>query len=107
MEFVENRGGLHRQAVFPAGENWKGWEIMGQNVFEFRIVNLSDDMQVIDRTLKTPYDALTPLQMEEYMQIDAQLDYMDRMKRRKNREMRRRENSRGLLHKAACLFGLA
>ena len=103
---MENRGGLHRQAVFPAGENWKGWEIMGQNVFEFRIVNLSDDMQVIDRTLKTPYDALTPLQMEEYMQIDAQLDYMDRMKRRKNREMRRRENSRGLLHKAACLFGL-
>ena len=100
---MENRGGLHRQAVFPAGENWKGWEIMGQNVFEFRIVNLSDDMQVIDRTLKTPYDALTPLQMEEYMQ----LDYMDRMKRRKNREMRRRENSRGLLHKAACLFGLA
>lgn len=104
---MENRGGLHRQAVFPAGENWKGWEIMGQNVFEFRIVNLSDDMQVIDRTLKTPYDALTPLQMEEYMQIDVQLDYMDRMKRRKNREMRRRENSRGLLHKAACLFGLA
>lgn len=104
---MENRGGLYRQAVFPAGENWKGWEIMGQNVFEFRIVNLSDDMQVIDRTLKTPYDALTPLQMEEYMQIDAQLDYMDRMKRRKNREMRRRENSRGLLHKAACLFGLA
>ena len=76
---------------------------MGQNVFEFRIVNLSDDMQVIDRRLKTPYDALTPLQMEEYMQIDAQLDYMDRMKRR---EMRQRENSRGLLHKAACLFGI-
>ena len=103
---MENRGGLHRQAVFPAGENWKGWEIMGQNVFEFRIVNLSDDMQVIDRTLKTPYDALTPLQMEEYIQIDKCI-YMDRMKRRKNREMRRRENSRGLLHKAACLFGLA
>ena len=79
---------------------------MGQNVFEFRIVNLSDDMQVIDRRLKTPYDALTPLQMEEYMQIDAQLDYRDRMKRRERREMRQRENSRGLLHKAACLFGI-
>ena len=79
---------------------------MGQNVFECRIVNLSDDMQVIDRRLKTPYDALTPLQMEEYMQIDAQLDYMDRMKRRERREMRQRENSRGLLHKAACLFGI-
>ena len=79
---------------------------MGQNVFEFRIVNLSDDMQVIDRRLKTPYDALTPLQMEEYIQIDAQLDYMDRMKRRERREMRQRENSRGLLHKAACLFGI-
>ena len=103
---MENRGGLHRQAVFPAGENWKGWEIMEQNVFEFRIVNLSDDMQVIDRTLKTPYDALTPLQMEEYMQIDAQLDYMDRMKRRERRKMRRRENSRNLLYRAACLFGL-
>ena len=80
---------------------------MGQNVFEFRIVNLSNDTQVIDRRLKTPYDALTPLQMEEYMQVDAQLDYMDRMKRRERMEMRRRENSRGLLHKAACLFGLA
>lgn len=80
---------------------------MGQNVFEFRVVSLSDDVQVIDQTLKTPYDALTPLQMEEYMQIDAQLYYVDRMKREAWRQEEKRQKLvRNPFYRLANAFGI-
>lgn len=41
-------------------------------MFNFRIINLPDGNQIIDPSLKTPYNALTPLQMVEYQEIDAQ-----------------------------------
>ena len=76
--------------------------------FEFRIIDLSDSRQVIDTTLRTPYDALTPIQMAEYIEVYTQLDYMDRMKRKAQREAeRQRKLSRSLLYRAACLFGIA
>ena len=31
-------------------------------MFNFRIINTADGNQIIDRNLKTPYDALTPTQ---------------------------------------------
>lgn len=81
---------------------------METNIFEFRIINLPDGIQVIDTALRTPYDALTPFQMEEYIEVDTQLDYMDRMKRKAQREAeRRRKLSRNLLYRIACLFGMA
>ena len=55
-------------------------------MFDFRIINLPDGTQVIDTSLKTPYDALTPLQMVEYVEIDIQIAVMDRMERRARRE---------------------
>ena len=51
-------------------------------MFNFRIINTQDGNQIIDRSLKTPYNALTPTQMLEYMEMDNSLAFMDRMERR-------------------------
>lgn len=76
-------------------------------MFDFRIINLPDGTQVIDTSLKTPYDALTPLQMVEYVEIDIQIAVMDRMERRARREAeRQRKISRNLIYRVACLCGL-
>lgn len=77
-------------------------------MFNFRIISCPDGTQVIDHSLKTPYSALTPVQMEEYMEIDNQIAFMERLKRKEQRES---EHKRKLkwnpLYKAACMFGLA
>ena len=39
-------------------------------MFDFRIIDTPDGNQIIDRNLKTPYSALTALQMIEYLEID-------------------------------------
>lgn len=39
-------------------------------MFDFKIINLSDGNQVIDRNLKTPYNVLTAVQMVEYIEVD-------------------------------------
>ena len=81
---------------------------MEANLFNFRIVNLPDGTQVIDTTLKTPYDALTPLQMVEYIEADVQIAVMDMMKRKAQKEAEQQQKmSRNLFHRAVCLFGLA
>ena len=81
---------------------------MEANLFGFRIINLTDGTQVIDTTLKTPYSALTPIQMVEYIEVDTQLDYIDRMTRRAQREEERRNKlARNPFYRAACLFGIA
>lgn len=79
----------------------------GRKMFEFRIIDTADGNQIIDRQLKTPYNALTPLQMMEYMEMDAQLSLMDRMERKKRIEAdRRRKIARNPLYRIACLCGL-
>ena len=79
----------------------------GGKMFEFRIIDTADGNQIIDRQLKTPYNALTPLQMMEYMEMDAQLSLMDRMERKKRIEAdRRRKIARNPLYRIACLCGL-
>lgn len=76
-------------------------------MFNFRIIDTQDGNQVIDTTLKTPYDALTPFQMEEYIEVDTQLDYMDRMKRKEQKEAeRRRKLARNPFYRIGCLCGL-
>ena len=76
-------------------------------MFNFRIINCSDGTQVIDPSLKTPYSALTPVQMEEYTEMDNQIAIMKRMQRRAkmeaNRKMKRERNP---LYKIACACGL-
>lgn len=76
-------------------------------MFDFRIIDTIDGNQIIDRRLKTPYNALTPLQMIEYTEMDIQLDTMDRMKRKARIEAGRRWRIvRNLLWKLACFCGL-
>ena len=76
-------------------------------MFNFRIITCPDGTQVIDRSLKTPYSSLTPVQMEEYMEIDTQIAVMERLKRKAKRESNRKRKLKwNPLHKAACMFGL-
>lgn len=75
--------------------------------FDFRIIDTGCGNQTIDRRLKTPYSALTPLQMVEYLEMDNRLAYMDRMKRKAREEAeRKRKLARNPIYKMACLCGL-
>ena len=76
-------------------------------MFNFRIITTADGNQIIDRNLKTPYDALTPTQMLEYMEMDNSLAFMDRMERKareKAEHMRRVEKNS--FYRLACMVGL-
>ena len=76
-------------------------------MFDFRIIDTPDGNQIIDRNLKTPYNALTPLQMIEYLKMDNRIAYMDRMERKARAEAeRRRKIARNPIYKMACLCGL-
>lgn len=76
-------------------------------MFDFRIIDTADGNQIIDRNLKTPYKALTPLQMVEYLEMDNRLAYMDRMERKAREEVeRKRKLARNPIYKMACLCGL-
>lgn len=76
-------------------------------MFDFRIIDTADGNQIIDRNLKTPYNALTPLQMVKYLEMDNRLAYMDRMERKARAEAeRRRKIARNPIYKMACLCGL-
>lgn len=76
-------------------------------MFNFRIINTPDGNQIIDQTLKTPYAALTPLQMVEYMEIDNQLAYMERMEQKAKKEAeRQRKLVRNPLFRIAYACGI-
>lgn len=76
-------------------------------MFNFRLINTPDGNQIIDETLKTPYDSITPLEMMEYMEVDARLEYMKRMERKQQRETeRQRKFARNPLWKLACMCGI-
>ena len=76
-------------------------------MFDFRLINTPDGNQIIDTTLKTPYDSITPIEMVEYMEVDARLEYMKRIERKQQRESeRKRKLLYKLLHKVACMCGI-
>ena len=76
-------------------------------MFDFRIIDTADGNQVIDQTLKTPYNILTPLQMVEYQEMDMQLAYIDRMERKAQAEAaRRRKLTRNPFVRFASFCGL-
>ena len=76
-------------------------------MFNFRLINLPDGNQVIDTTLKTPYDSITPIEMMEYIEVDNQLVYIERMERKQKREAeRQRKFTYKLFHKLACVCGI-
>lgn len=76
-------------------------------MFNFRIIDTPDGNQIIDRNLKTPYNALTPLQMVEYTEMDEQLAFMDKMERKaKQKAEHMRKLARNPFYKIACACGL-
>ena len=72
-------------------------------MFEFKLIETQDGNQIIDTTLKTPCETLTPLQMLEYMEIDRHMAVMERMKRKKKRQ---RKTARNPLWKLAGFCGI-
>lgn len=76
-------------------------------MFNFRLINTPDGNQIIDTTLKTPYDSITPIEMMEYIEVNEQLYYMERMKKKQKREAElKRKLSYRLMYKVACTCGI-
>lgn len=76
-------------------------------MFNFRIITTADGSQIIDRNLKTPYDALTPTQMMEYMEMDNSLAFMDRMERKaREKAEHMRKVAKNPFYRLACMVGL-
>lgn len=76
-------------------------------MFNFRIITTADGNQIIDRNLKTPYEALTPTQMMEYMEMDNSLAFMDRMERKaREKAEHMRRTARNPFYRLACMVGL-
>ena len=76
-------------------------------MFNFRLINTPDGNQIIDTTLKTPYDSITAVEMLEYMEVDNRLAYMERLERKQKREAeRKRKLAYKLFHKVACACGI-
>ena len=76
-------------------------------MFNFRLINTPDGNQIIDTTLKTPYDSITAVEMLEYMEVDARLEYMKRMERKQQREAERKQKpTYNFFHKIACACGI-
>lgn len=73
-------------------------------MFNFRLINTPDGNQIIDTTLKTPCESLTPFQMMEYMEIDAHIARMERMERKKKRQLQHKYKNP--LWKLACVCGI-
>ena len=78
-------------------------------MFNFRIINLANGNQIIDSSLKTPYESLTAVQMIEYIEVDCQLAVMERQKRKEQREAaeQKRRFGRNPLFRLDCMFGIA
>lgn len=76
-------------------------------IFNFRIIICEDGSEIIDRSMKTPYNSLTAIQMVEYAEMDNRLYAMDRLKREKQKKQKRQQKrDRNLLYKLACVCGL-
>ena len=60
-------------------------------MFNFRIIYYADGTDVIDTTLKTPYSSLTPAQMEDYIETDKRLAYMEQMKKKECKKMEHKQ----------------
>lgn len=75
--------------------------------FDFRIINLPGGNQVIDETISTPVESLTPEMQVEYMEVYEHLAVADRMRRREHQEEEtKRKRSENFLHKIVSFCGI-
>ena len=78
-----------------------------KTMFDFRIIICPDGTEIIDTALKTPYEALTPVQMIEYVEMDARLSYMETMAKKAREEAKRkRKLARNPFYRLAYMCGL-
>ena len=49
--------------------------------FNFRIIKTANGAEIIDSTLSTPYNSLTPSQMMDYINVENSLYFTERQKR--------------------------
>lgn len=49
--------------------------------FNFRIIKIANGAEIIDSTLSTPYNSLTPLQMMDCINVENSLYFSERQKR--------------------------
>lgn len=76
--------------------------------FNFRIITCGDGTDVIDTTLKTPCSSLTPSQMEDYIEMDNNLTYMERVKEEERKKAEREQKIvKNPLYRMACALGFA
>ena len=76
-------------------------------MFNFRIINTADGNQIIDRKHTTSYEELTPLQMVEYMELEARLYHMDRIERNARKAAdKKRKLAKNPFYRLACVVGL-
>lgn len=76
-------------------------------MFNFRIINTADGNQIIDRKHTTSYEELTPLQMVEYVELEARLYHMDRIERNARKAAEKKKKlARNPLYRMACVVGL-
>lgn len=76
-------------------------------MYNFRIIETADGNQVIDTTLKTSCESLTPLKMLEYEEMDRHLAIMERMERKARKKAKKqRKLARNPFYRLACIVGL-
>lgn len=49
--------------------------------FNFRIIKTANGAEIIDSTLSTPYNSLTPSQMMDYINVENSLYFIERQRR--------------------------
>lgn len=77
-------------------------------MFHFRLINTPDGNQVIDTSLKTPYESLTVEQLQEYIKVDDQLSIMESLDKKRKKEMECQQekfiNKIGMFFKNSIMF---
>lgn len=77
------------------------------NMFNFRIISMPNGDQIIDKSLKTPYDSLTAVQMVEYEEIHREIEWIERQKRKAQKEAeRKRKLTRNPFYCLVCFCGM-
>ena len=75
--------------------------------FNFRIVKSDDGTEIIDRNRITPMASLTPIALIEYKRTENDLYFIDRQKRKQEREAERQQKfTCRLMNKVASMCGI-
>ena len=56
--------------------------------FNFRIIKSANGVEIIDNTLSTPYNSLTPMQMIDYINVEDMLYLAERQNKAKVEEVK-------------------